>query len=173
MESEFKNIIKERVELENKLYKSLREIGVNFVSGVPCGVQKYIILNFSNDPEIVHIPANKESEAIGIAAGAFLAGKMPTVYMQNSGLMNSINDITSLLIPYKIPLIFLVSWRGTAGEDAPQHFINGKCTKGVLEKIGVSVKILDKKNTKEITLFAREWVGRKKIPMVILIKRKI
>lgn len=49
--------------------------------------------------------------------------------MQNSGLMNSLNDLSSLLITYKIPILFIVSWRGAPGEDAPQHLINGIATK--------------------------------------------
>ena len=120
MESEFNRILN-----ENKLANLLKKKGFNFVTGIPCGVQKHIIRNFSQDKKIKHVQAVRESEAIGIAAGAVLSGKKSIVYMQNSGFFDSINDITSLLMTYKLPVLFLITWRGAPGEDAPQHLING------------------------------------------------
>ena len=162
-----------RVKLETRFCELLVSAGFNFASGVPCGVQKYIIKNFSHSSEVKHIPAVRESEAIGIAAGAYLAGKKPIVYMQNSGLMDSINDITSLLIPYKIPILLLVSWRGAPGEDAPQHFINGKSTIKVLDTIGVPVQILTKENMKLVVSSSETWLREKQIPAAILIIRGV
>lgn len=156
---------------EDQFCKILIQAGFDFASGVPCGVQKYIIANLSDSPKVKHIPAVRESEAIGIAAGAFLAGKLPVVYMQNSGLMDSINDITSLLIPYKIPILLLVSWRGAFGEDAPQHFINGKNTKKTLNAIGVPFQVLTKKNMSSAVLSSKKWLEEKQTPAVILIIR--
>ncbi len=162
-----------RKKLEKEFVKILIESGFDFVSGVPCGVQKYIIRNFQDNSKIKHIPAIREPEAIGITAGAYLAGKRPLVYMQNSGLMDSINDLTSLLIPYKIPLLLLVSWRGAPGEDAPQHLINGKNTKKVLTNIGVPSFLLNSKNMKSIIARAKGHLSKKQTPAVILIKRGV
>lgn len=161
-----------RIKLENQFCKILTNAGFNFASGVPCGVQKYIIANFSYNSRVQHIPAVRESEAIGIAAGAFLAGKKPVVYMQNSGLMTSVNDITSLLICYKIPILLLVSWRGAPGEDAPQHFINGKSTIKVLNSIDIPFIILTKKNMKLAISSSKKWLEKKQTPAVILIKKE-
>jgi len=174
MESESKSQIeKRRIELENKFCELLRAQGINFASGVPCGVQKYIISNLSNDPKITHIPATRESEAIGIAAGACLAGKKPVVYMQNSGLMDSINDITSLLIPYKIPVLLLVSWRGTLGEDAPQHLINGKSTIKILDAIEVPAQVLTKENMNLVVSSSKIWMEKQQTPAAILVIREV
>ena len=169
------NFIKENreVKLANKFCKALAESEFNFVSGIPCAVQKYIIANFTNSPQFKHIPATKESEALGIASGAFLAGKKPIVYMQNSGLMNSINDITSLLIPYKIPILLLVTWRGAPGEDAPQHFVNGKSIIKVLNSIKIHIEILTKENIKSIIKSSKKWLEEKQTPAIILIKRGV
>ena len=60
--------------------------------------------------------ATREEEAFGIAAGMYLGGARPTVMLQSSGLGNSLNAITSLLIPYKIPALVIISMRGDAGE---------------------------------------------------------
>lgn len=160
-----------RKKLENQFCEILIKAGFNFASGVPCGVQKYIIANLSNNTKVKHIPAVRESESLGIAAGAFLAGKNPVVYMQNSGLMDSINDINSLLIPYKIPILLLVSWRGAFGEDAPQHFINGKSTIRILDIIGVPSQILTKENMNLVVSSSKKWLKRQQSPAVILIIR--
>jgi phosphonopyruvate decarboxylase len=162
-----------RKNLENKFARLLINVGFNFVSGVPCAAQKYIIAYFSNNPKIQHIPATRESEALGITVGAYLAGKKPIVYMQNSGLMNSINDITSLLIPYKIPILFLVTWRGAPGEDAPQHIINGQSMIKVLDAIGIPAQILTKENMRLIIQSSKRWLKEKQTPMIILIIRDI
>ena len=60
--------------------------------------------------------ATREEEAFGIAAGLYLGGRLPTVMLQSSGLGNSLNALTSLLLPYQIPVLAVVSMRGDAGE---------------------------------------------------------
>ncbi len=160
-----------RKSIKEKFAKLLVKEGFDFVSGVPCATQKEIIAYFSREKSIKHVPATRESEAIGISTGAYLAGKKPLVYMQNSGLMNSINDITSLLIPYKIPLLFLVTWRGHVGEDAPQHMINGKSILKTLDAIEVPYLVLDQ-NLSTLVDSAKKWLYSEKTPLVILIVRK-
>src|SRR3990172_12532894 len=86
------------------LHKEMIKQGIDFASGVPCGVLRHIIRNLQEDTSVHHQPANRESEAVGIAAGAYFAGKKPVGYMQNSGLFAASNDIASFLIPYEIPI---------------------------------------------------------------------
>jgi phosphonopyruvate decarboxylase len=162
---------KQRKELEDSFCEMLIDEGFNFVSGVPCGVQKYIIANLAQNPKVKHVPAVRESEALGIAAGAYLGGKKPLVYMQNSGLLDSLNDLTSLLMAYKIPVLLTVSWRGSPGEDAPQHFISGKNTPIFLNDLGIFVQVLEKENMLATVKAAVKWMDEKKMPAVILIKR--
>ncbi|MFX1293576.1 MAG: thiamine pyrophosphate-binding protein [Promethearchaeota archaeon] len=156
----------------DKLHKIMKEFGINFATGVPCGVQKYIIYNFTSDPEIYHIPATRESEAIGIAAGAYLAGKKPAIYMQNSGLFSSSNDIASLLIPYKISVLLLVTWRGSHGEDAPQHQITGKATLTLLESMDIPYKLLKKDDISQIMVNLLESMEKLQFPVALLIQRR-
>lgn len=164
---------KQRIKLENKFCRLLKDGGVDFATGVPCGVQKYIISSLSNDPNIIHTQATRESEAIGIAAGAALTGRKPVVYMQNSGLLNSINDVTSLLIAYRIPVLLSVSWRGAPGEDAPQHFVSGKATIKILDAIGLPAQILTKENMESVVSSSIKLMEEKQTPVVILIVRGI
>ncbi|MFA6404712.1 MAG: hypothetical protein WCW03_01815 [Candidatus Paceibacterota bacterium] len=76
----FNSLGTSRSKIADCIHRSFIESGVNFATGVPCGVLKHIIRNLNNDTRVLHVPANRESEAIGLAAGAYLAGKTPIVY---------------------------------------------------------------------------------------------
>lgn len=160
-----------RNEHADYLHGVFREYGVDFVTGVPCGAQKHIIQNLMEDPDIVHVPATRESEAIGIAAGAYLARKNPLVYMQNSGLFGSSNDIASLLLLYRIPVFLSVTWRGCPGENAPQHFITGKATKSLLDSIGVPYETLKKDCIDETVSSLFKRMREESVPVALLIER--
>ena len=67
-------------------------------------------------PDVRTTLATREEEAFGIAAGLYLGGARPTVMLQSSGLGNSLNALTSLLVPYQIPVLIVISMRGDAGE---------------------------------------------------------
>ena len=71
-------------------------------------------------PDVRLVLATREEEAFGIAAGLFLGGKRPTVMLQSSGLGNSLNALTSLLIPYRIPVLLVVSMFASAPHGAPR-----------------------------------------------------
>jgi len=158
--------------LADKFYDVLKSYGVDFATGVPCGALKDIIYNLMHDEKITHVPATKESEAVGIAAGAYLAGKRPVAYMQNSGLFNCSNDIASLLVPYKIPVLLTVTWRGTEGEDAPQHLVTGKATCSLLDSLGVSYSVLKKENIEDVISASFRVLDEKSLPAVVLVKRR-
>ena len=175
MTLEFEQIQKEEIRKnrETRYVDLLVREGIDFATGVPCGVQKYVIESLSTRPEIIHLSATRESEAIGIAAGAYLAGRRPVVYMQNSGLLDCVNDISSLLLCYKIPILLSVSWRGAPGEDAPQHFVNGAITPSILRALDIPYFILDWASLELISRISLLEMKRLEKPAVILVKRGI
>jgi sulfopyruvate decarboxylase subunit alpha len=81
--------------------------------------------------------ATREEEAFGIAAGLYLGGQRPTVMLQSSGLGNSINAITSLLVPYQIPALVIISMRGGDTEWNPAQGPMGRAVPAICEAIGV------------------------------------
>jgi sulfopyruvate decarboxylase subunit alpha len=83
------------------------------------------------------ILATREEEAFGIAAGLYLGGQLPTVLLQSSGLGNSLNAITSLLMPYQIPVLMVVSMRGDCGEWNAAQLPMGRAVRGIFESIGI------------------------------------
>lgn len=121
----------------HEFINKLKQEKFNLAVGVPCGVLKEYISGFENDRGIINIKAQNEPEAIGIAAGGYLGGSYPIVYMQNSGFLKSINDIGSLMKPYKIPALLLMSYRGNAADNAPQHKFTGKITEPVLDMMAI------------------------------------
>lgn len=102
--------------MKQTLYKSYKKKGFNFFVGVPCSGIKDFIVELENDPTQTYIPATKEDSALGIAVGAYFAGKKPMVFLQSSGLGNIVNGITSLLKPYNIRIHLLISLRKTPFE---------------------------------------------------------
>jgi len=87
--------------------------------------------------------ATREEEAFGIAAGLYLGGRKPAVMIQSSGLGNSLNAITSLLIPYQIPVLMIISMRGDAGEWNAAQVPMGRAIRAILDAVGVVRTMID------------------------------
>ena len=149
----------------------LTEQGFDFFTGVPCSILKGVINYLSKAPDVPYIPATREDEAIGIATGAYLAGKKPVVLMQNSGLGNSIGTLASLPLLYEIPILFLISWRGYQGKDAPEHLIMGKTTTKLLEDIGVPTLILPKGDAEKTISNTVKMMEERSLPTAIIVRR--
>ena len=151
----------------------LKKIGFDFSTGVPCSILKDVINYLSEDQEIPYIPATREDEAIGIATGAYLAGKKPIVLMQNSGLGNSIGTLASLVLLYEIPILLLISWRGYQGNDAPEHLIMGKSMLKLLEEIGVPTQILPNEDAERTISDAVTIMTETNKPTAIIVRRGV
>jgi sulfopyruvate decarboxylase subunit alpha len=109
--------------------------GFDFFTGVPCSLVGPVIAEL--DERRLWLPETREDAALGTAAGAYLAGRLPVVVMQNSGLGVSMNALGSLHILYEIPCLLLVTWRGWQGEDAPEHLVMGRVMPGLLDLFGI------------------------------------
>lgn len=124
-------------------------IGSDFYTGVPDSQLKalcnYLMATYGIDPKH-HIIAANEGNCTALAAGYHLAtGKVPVVYMQNSGEGNIINPVASLLNDkvYAIPMIFIIGWRGEPGvHDEPQHIYQGEVTLKLLEDMDIKYYII-------------------------------
>ena len=88
-------------------------------------------------PDVTTTIATREEEAFGIAAGLYLGGKRPTVMLQSSGLGNSINALTSLIVPYRIPSLIVISMRGDETEWNPAQAPMGRAVAPILDAIEI------------------------------------
>ena len=126
---------------------TLRHFGIDFFAGVPDSLLKNICAYISDHLDSRHnIIAANEGGAVGVAAGYHLAtGKIPVVYMQNSGEGNIINPLASLTDKevYNIPVLLVIGWRGRPGvHDEPQHVKQGKVTLSLLDTMGIRYQVL-------------------------------
>ena len=132
-----------------KVEKLLEIIGADFYTGVPDSQLKalcnYLMNEYGIDPKH-HVIAANEGNCAALAAGYHLAtGKVPVVYMQNSGEGNIINPVASLLNDkvYAIPTVFIVGWRGEPGlHDEPQHIYQGEVTVKLLEDMDIKTFVI-------------------------------
>lgn len=131
-------------------------LGADFYAGVPDSQLKalcnYLMNRYGIDPGH-HVIAANEGNCVALAAGYYLAtGKIPAVYMQNSGEGNAINPIASLTNErvYAIPMIFVIGWRGEPGvHDEPQHVFQGQITGKLLEVMDIDYTVIDADTTEE------------------------
>lgn len=154
-------------------------IGADFYTGVPDSQLKslcnYLINTYGIDKNH-HIIGANEGNCVAIGAGYHLAtGKIPVVYMQNSGEGNVINPVASLLNDnvYAIPTIFVIGWRGEPNvKDEPQHVYQGKVTVQLLDDMDIKSFIIGKETTEEdlkntMYEFEKELQNGKSVAFVI------
>ena len=132
----------------------IRVLDCDFYTGVPDSQIKALcnyLMNMYGIDKNHHIIAANEGNCVALAAGYHLAtGKVPVVYMQNSGEGNIINPVASLLNDnvYAIPCIFVIGWRGEPGiHDEPQHIYQGQITRDLLDLMDIKSFVIDKETT--------------------------
>lgn len=129
-------------------WEALKLRGYTFLAGVPdstFGNSYNLILN---DPEIRYVAAVREDVALGVASAAFFNDRRGAVVMQNSGIGNIINALTSFNLIYKIPVLLVIGWRGYGGppNDAPEHWIMGEKSMMMLDLLGIPAELVDEEN---------------------------
>ena len=119
------------------VYNAMKQVGIDFVVTLPCVNLGKVMTMVDCDIDIIHIPVTREEEGFGICAGAFMGGKNPAILMQNSGLGNSVNALASLFELYKIPVMMIMSHRGTEGEFMSAQVPMGKATPKILDALKI------------------------------------
>jgi sulfopyruvate decarboxylase alpha subunit len=114
---------------------SLLAAGIDFFTGVPCSLVGPVIAELERRG--LYHGETREDAALGVAAGAYLGGRLPAVVMQNSGLGVSLNALGSLHQLYEMPCLILVTWRGLDGKDAPEHLVMGDVMPRLLDLFAI------------------------------------
>ena len=158
----------------NFLLKELSKYGYNFFTGVPCSHLTSVINGVINSKKIKYVGATSEGESVGIASGAWLAGKKSVVMIQNSGLGNTINPLTSLNYPFRIPILLISTWRGDPKtNDEPQHKLIGKKTRKILELIKVKNDIFptNKSGLQKILAKINKSINKFSLPYCLIMRK--
>ena len=156
-------------DFQTNVFNFLLKNGIENYVGVPDSTLKKFIEEGLKKKKI--IISTREEEAIGIAKGMTLSGSKSLVFMQNAGFANSLSTITSLVQLYKIPLIFLIGWRGYLPDDAPEHIKIGNIQPKLLKILGLSSKVATTKNWKS----SCEWAlknNEKGLSCALIIRRE-
>lgn len=143
-----------------KFQQQLKQAGVEFITGVPDTLLNEFCLSIEeNWSKEKHIIAANEGNAIALASGYHLStGTVPLIYMQNSGMGNTLNPLLSLSNKevYSIPMILLIGWRGDPSvKDHAQHKKQGELTPVLLDDLDIPYKIL--MDDEEAVLEASQW----------------
>src|SRR5436189_4665005 len=116
----------------------LHAAGSRHVAYVPANPLSHVLrIMRERYADVITTLATREEEAFGIAAGLYLGGARPTVMLQSSGLGNSLNALTSLLLPYRIPALIVISLRGDDGEWNAAQVPMGRAVRPIFDAIGV------------------------------------
>jgi sulfopyruvate decarboxylase subunit alpha len=145
----------------------LLDAGFDFFTGVPCSLVKSLIAMLEERGG--YIPETREDAAVGLAAGAYMAGKQPVVIMQNSGLGVCLNALASLSRIYHLPCLLLITWRGYQGKDAPEHLIMGDISPTLLETLGVPHRVLSAETVQDSLRWAVETLKQSNQPVALLL----
>jgi sulfopyruvate decarboxylase subunit alpha len=156
------------------IYEALKECDVRLVSALPETWLVHLIRMTDEDPEMTLVRLAKEEEAVGISAGAHFAGVKSAMLMQNHGFMASINGIVSFAHLYKIPLLMLISYRGSFGERDPWQTQGGNVTEPLLRALGIPYFFLDNVETVKKGIRHAQTLAESSLqPVVVLLTRDL
>jgi phosphonopyruvate decarboxylase len=151
-----------------ELYECLYHSGVQFYTGVPDSLLKSFSSFLSETVDAGHhVIAANEGGAVSLAVGNFLAtGAIPVVYLQNSGLGNTINPLLSLADPdvYSIPMLLIIGWRGKPGvKDEPQHITQGRIQPALLDTLEIPHRV--------VTAVMQDWADQVQLLLDVAIEQ--
>lgn len=150
------------------LLSLLTEKGFDFFTGVPCSYFAPLCNLLARRDYAFHVPAVREDIALGLASGAYLAGKLPVVYMQNSGLGYSLEAFASLPLIYRMPCLVLVSYRGPEDQGMEEHLVMGQHTEAVLKEFKLNYSIFKGELAEPELGAIKEYLVRQELPYFLL-----
>ncbi|HEU4342740.1 MAG TPA: thiamine pyrophosphate-binding protein [Candidatus Binatia bacterium] len=160
------------VERSQQILAGLKEAGINLVASVP-DINLLDLLNLLYaDKDVTHVPVGREEEGIGVCTGAYVGGKRVAMLMQNGGLMNSCNGLTTTALQFGIPILLLVYYAGDLGDNA-FHML-GLVTEPVLDGLGIKYTVMrDPARVKEQIAQAATAAQASKRPVALLLTRAV
>src|SRR5262245_47943180 len=162
------------IEHSRIVYDGLKRSGIKIVSALPETWSVHLIAMIDKDPDMTLSRITREEEAIGISAGAHLAGVRSALLMQNHGFLAAINPIVSLAFLYKIPLLMLISYRGHMGERDPWQTQGGRFTEPVLKALDIPYDYLANPKDVERQISEAQMLAESSLtPVALLLSRQL
>ncbi len=158
-------------------FLTLLEKRFQYISGVPCSYFKdflAFLVSHEAETKLKHIYVTREDEAIGIASGVAFTDKRAIVYLQNSGLGNIGDALTSLAQLYKLPILMLISYRGLEiDKDFPEHSLMGEVNEPVLKALKIPYWDLLEENWEKRMIVAIEKMEETSSPVALLVRKGV
>ena len=150
----------------------LKARGLTFFPGVPDSTFGKAFQAMVEDPEVRYVPAVREDVALGVASAAYFSGRLGGVMMQNSGIGNIVNPLTSFSLLYRVPVLLIVGWRGYGGppNDAPEHWIMGVKTPELLDLLEIPFEIPEPDNLEAALDRLLAEVRTRSVPGALLVR---
>src|SRR5437867_9859141 len=159
-------------ERSQQLLVGLKEAGINLITSVPDINLLDLINLLYEDKDVTHMPVGREEEGIGVCTGAYLGGRRVAMLMQNGGLMNSCNGLTTTALQCGIPILLLVYYAGDMDDNA-FHML-GLVTEPVLQGLGIKYAVLrDPAETQKQVVSAMSICWAAKRPVALLLSREV
>src|SRR6266851_1242616 len=156
------------------VYDALKKCGIGLVSPLRETLLVHLIRMAEDDPQMILVRLAKEEEGVGISAGAHFAGVKSAMLMQNHGFLASINGIVSFAHLYKIPLLMLISYRGSFGERDPWQTQGGNVTEPLLRALGIPYSFLDKAESAKMRIRQAQTLAESSLqPVALLLMRDL
>ncbi len=156
------------------IFDALKKCDVRLMSALPETWLVHLIRMADDDPEMILVRLAKEEEGVGISAGAHFAGVKSAMLMQNHGFLASINGIVSFAHLYKIPLLMLISYRGTFGERDPWQTQGGNVTESLLRSMSIPYSFLDRADNVEKRIRQAQTLAESSLqPVALLLMRDL
>jgi sulfopyruvate decarboxylase subunit alpha len=149
----------------------LEKEGFNFFTGVPCSYLSSLCKALARKDQSFHVPAVREDIALGLAAGAYLAGKFPVIYMQNAGLGYCLEAFASLHLIYHIPALVLVTYRGPEDQGWEEHLIMGKHTEELLNIFHMKYSLFRGKTSAQEIEAVKQYLADRELPYFFLVTK--
>jgi sulfopyruvate decarboxylase subunit alpha len=124
-----------RTQVSGAIIGALKSAGVDCLVSVPDFNFVDLLKQVDADPGLQHVPVAREEEGIGVCVGAYLGGLQPAMAMQNAGLLNSCNALTTTALQFEIPILMVIWYAGDFGDTAFMRL--GEVTEGVLKGLGI------------------------------------
>ncbi len=152
----------------DRFVDALVAAGFDFFAGVPCSLVGPVIAELERRG--VYHGETREDAALGVAAGAYLGGRLPVVVMQNSGLGVSLNALGSLHLLYEMPVLIVVTWRGFEGTDAPEHLVMGRVLEPLLDLFEIPHRAPDRATVDADVRWAADACRATRKPVALVVK---
>ena len=156
------------------IYDALKANGIRLISALPETWLVHLVRMADDDPDMTLVRLAKEEEGVGISAGAYLAGMPSAMLMQNHGFLASINAVVSCAQLYRIPLLMLISQRGSFGERDPWQTEGGGVTEDVLHALNIQFQRLSEPDDVERRIGqAKTLAYSSNKPVALLLERDL